>query len=196
MDFKFPYLSFVRKTLLFIGALFILCSSGNDLQVRVCYGMALVNSANSQIASFAVLTLQDNRIIRTQHISVDMFILQATGNATSLANPDAKDFFAENGISECYPDYEMHSDKYIGYWCPLITDLWKIRYKRDPKNAHLRQDDGWAKGYYAPSYEQMKYLEKEYGVKNMNDFFIGEKLFKLLKDVTDTTWQNAYKSLP
>jgi hypothetical protein len=185
----------MRSAFLGIAFLFLFSSFGKDVNVRICFGMVLVNSANTQIASFAVLTLQDERIIRTQHISVDMFILQASGKATSMANPDAKDIFSEWGISECYPDYEMYSNKYIGYWCPIINNLWKVRYKRDPKNAHLRQDEGWAKGYFAPSIGQMKYLEEEYGVRNMNEFFVGDKMFQLLKDVTDTVWINRYKDL-
>ena len=42
-----------------------------------------------------------------------------------------------------------------------------------------------------PSESQIQLL-KPYGINNLSDFFIGEHLFDLLKDVRTRDWQNRY----
>lgn len=160
------------------------------------FALSLVNSVNSQVVTFAVVTVYENKVIRSSYLTIDQFIMQVCGKAASPANPEKRDLLNEKDIRHCYPDFEMYSDKYIGYYCPVIHDLWRIRYKRDPYNANKRKNEGWAKGYYGPSPGQLNYLLNEYGVKNISDYFIGDNMFKLLYDVQDTVWQNKYKSLP
>lgn len=59
-----------------------------------------------------------------------------------------------------------------------------------------KSSQGWAankEAGFLPSDKQMDIL-KTYGLQNINDFIYGENLYRLMKDLLDKTWQNAYKS--
>lgn len=159
------------------------------------FALSLTTGANSQPVSFAMVNVLNGKIIKTQLIPIDQFMMQVTGFMYSPANPDKMNLMAEHQIEHCLPQYEDYSRKYLGYDCPAIDKLWRVRYLRDPYNANLRTDSGWARGYYGPSLEQQKFLMSNYGISHLNDYFVGENMFKFLKDIQDTAWVNAYRNL-
>jgi hypothetical protein len=162
---------------------------------KVSFAISLVMSVNSQVATFSVVHIVNGKVIKTQFLTIDEFIMQVSGRAESAANPDKADLLQKHKLFQCFPDYDMVSGRYIGYYCPLLSNLWKIRYKRDPYNANQRADAGWAGGYFGPNFAQTQYLLKRYQITNLNDYIIGENMFLLLTDVIDTAWQNNYRNL-
>ncbi|MFZ5552739.1 MAG: hypothetical protein ACOZCO_06465 [Bacteroidota bacterium] len=159
------------------------------------FALSLTTGANSQPVSFALVNVLNGKIMKTQLIPIDQFMMQVTGFMYSPANPEKNNLMAEHGIEHCLPQYEDFSKKYMGYDCPVIRELWRVRYLRDPYNANLREDSGWARGYYGPSLEQQKFLMSNYGISHINDYFVGENMFKFLKDIQDTAWVSVYKNL-
>jgi len=166
---------------------------------EVVFGLSLTHSINSQPMTLAVVYKLNGKVSRSTFLTIDQFIMQVTGEESSPANPMNKNLMLDHGIAHCFSDFEYYSQnnkKYLGYYCPLLTDLvWRVRYKRDPFNANLRQDSGWAALYYGPSLPQRQFLMKEYKLTTISDFILGEDMFRFFNDIQDTAWQNRYKNL-
>lgn len=171
-----------------------------SMPAKTEFGITLTHGGNTAFGSFALVSVLSGNIVRSQPISRETFILQVTGTQYSPANPLRKDLMKESGIEPCVSltDSMVRTDvtnKYTYPYCPALDDFWKIRYKRDPNNADLRRDEGWATGYFAPSLSQQRYLRDNYGLTHMNGTIFGEKFFQLLKDMQDSTWIENYKNL-
>ena len=55
---------------------------------------------------------------------------------------------------------------------------------------------GWSHGRYKPSTKQLEYLYTEYGIQNLlTDYIYGENLYKLLRDIRQTSWIVNYSAL-
>jgi hypothetical protein len=69
--------------------------------------------------------------------------------------------------------------------------LWKIRFYEHPMQFDT---EGWSQGQMKPSLYQNDFLYKEYGVRNvLTQYFYGDTLFKLLRDVQDPAWIESYR---
>ncbi|MBK9193083.1 MAG: hypothetical protein IPM77_17175 [Crocinitomicaceae bacterium] len=82
-------------------------------------------------------------------------------------------------------------NKIVGYYNKPFWDLWKIRFYENPIQFDMR---GWSQGQYKPSVYQMKILKESYGINNvLTDYFYGDSLYKLLRDVQNPVWVESYK---
>lgn len=186
------------------------------------YEFALrLTPSGTSLVSTAIVTVYKGQVVKADVINEMQFIMEISGLVHSKANPAPDDLFRKNGIAYCSQvkdtirwtykgfdstdfktrqkktDYIVQSDKAT---CPLMRELWKIRYKYDirQKNYNYRQGqgaEGWAADRFFPNLAQINYLKSTYSSDCINDYVYGEKLFKLMKDVQDTSWVNKYKSL-
>lgn len=179
------------------------------------FALSLNYSANSTFGNFAIVKISGNRIVFTKQITMDQFLLYMSGTQMCEANMQLKNLFTENKIKYCNPYFDTIRSKkfcydpetakskrcddiklkYAGFDCPLIQNLWRIRYKRNPLATDVRDDSGWAKSYYAPSAKQAEYLIKRYNLKSLTDYIYGENLYRFLQDIGDTTWIEEYKNM-
>lgn len=188
------------------------------------FGIRITPSPSSFVTT-AIVTVHQNKIVKTEIISEQQFVLEASGMVKSKANPLPSDMFLKNGVFACsqtkdtvswkwrdtgqsnYPtpkpnpkykhDYIVQAQKGT---CPILKDLWRVRYKYDISKKSYNgkyggQAEGWAGDNYWPSLAQVNFLKENYGADGINDFIYGEKLFKFLKDVQDSAWINHYKDL-
>jgi hypothetical protein len=183
-----------------------LCSAILLLGLRVPNQMATfhfalrIHPAGNFLVTTAIVTVQNNAIVKSEIINRDQFVMMMSGLYTSKANPKSDDIFKENGIYTCEPITDTVAKKLINIKCPLLDDIWKVRYKIDirKKNHFYGQDfpkNGWSNSDFFPSKSQFLYLKKTYGADGCNDFIWGDNLLKFLKDVSDSTWVNDYKAL-
>ncbi len=179
------------------------------------FAISLNYSANSTFGTFAIVKVAGNRIVFTKQITLDQFLLYMSGTQLCEANTQLKNLFTENNIKYCQPYFDTIRSKkfcydpetakskrcddiklkYAGFDCPLIQNLWRVRYKRNPVAADTRDDSGWAKLYYRPSPKQMEYLINRYHLKSFTDYIYGENLYRFLQDIGDSTWIEEYKNM-
>jgi hypothetical protein len=161
--------------------------------VRHVYGLSITHSANSQPVTLAILSMNGKTISRVQMLTWSQFVLQASGYAFSMAKTDTVNLFKKHGVKFCEPLYDSVRRRFFDTYCPALYEIWKLRYIRDPFHADERQNTGWAKSWYNPSSGQIKMLQDTFGITNITDYFIDDKLFLLLKKVQDTSFINLYK---
>ena len=149
-------------------------------------------SGNEAMLTFAVVTLFNGQLSAAQPINRETFIRMACGDWPSKANPEREDLFVKNGVDLCGRYVDTITKKKV-YLCDPLDSLWKVRFNEHP---FVFDDSGWSKGKYKPNKAQMKFLYEQYEVSNINlDYFIGDFMWKLLRDVQDSTWVMNYKSL-
>jgi len=117
--------------------------------------------------------------IIANYLTKTNFLFQITGQQDSKANPNHINYMKEYQI----------------FW-QTLDQLWKLKYNEYPYNRKHDQDTkGWAKMKFSPSPEQLRYLQQNYGSKNITDFIYGKNLFRLLKDMQDTGWVSNYMNM-
>ena len=189
------------------------------------FGIRLFPAGNSLITT-AILTLNGNKIVRTEVMPENEFLLEMTGSVHSKANPAPTDLFFKNGIYSCARDKDTTYYKYrmsdTARWrnekkqgnykseyiiqnlkveCPLLKELWRVRYKYDIRLKNYNFDQypkkgiGWSNDKFWPTLAQVNYLKANYGTDGINEYIYGDKLYKFLRDVQDTVWQANYKAL-
>ena len=227
--FAFIFLNFTfrfnYKSLLGILLLSII-SISFVVQQQYSYEFAIrVTPSPSSTITTAIVTVQNNKIVRTEMVSEQQFVLEVSGIIKSKANPAPADLFTKNRIFACsqtrdtiswryrdtgqynYPNVKPNPKYKYDYitqvekgTCPVLKDLWRIRYKYDvTKKAYNGKyggkAEGWAGDNYFPSLAQVNFLKANYGADGINEYIYGEKLFQLLRDIQDTVWINKYKDL-
>lgn len=149
-------------------------------------------TGNDPLISFAIVTMKDGKMVASQPITKNTFIRMACGDWPSKANPGQEDLFLKHDILSCGRFVDTMSNTKI-YLCDALDSLWKVRFKEHP---YVFDDSGWSRGRLHPNKKQIEFLYKEYEVARINlDFFIGNFMWKLLKDVQDPKWIEHYKSL-
>ncbi|MFK8044310.1 MAG: hypothetical protein AB8B72_02355 [Crocinitomicaceae bacterium] len=181
----------VLKIGLFCGSLFwsgaILAQKNNQ------FAIGLMPGGNNSLLSFAIVTYSGGTYIGTKRLSEQQFMFFALGYWPTRANPNKENLFKKNGIRGVELTYDDFG-KVNGYTKGPIFQLWRIKYMSHPARRDL--PSGWSQSPYMPSKSQAIYLYETYGVLNVNThFFVGEKLFQLLKDVQDPTWVSAYQAI-
>ncbi len=174
----------------------------NSTELHSYFGFAINPTANSGLITYAIVEADENNKIRGRRIiSRNNWILQMRGEQYSPANPDGKDLWSEHEIGDCFWMLDPKMDKYQALSCEAainIDDLWRLRYNKNPE---YRQDKvttnsnivgGWAANAFRPNWPQVQILQK-YGIVNIGDFFFGENMFRLLKDVQDKNWVDNYR---
>lgn len=157
-------------------------------------GFCLMPSANSAPVTFAILTWYDKNNERPDEVRVitrHEWLSIAHGIIPSEANPKQEDLFARYEVKDCTFEYDSLSKKTI-FDCSVVDDLWRLRYRTYPcKVASPPKGSGWGALPDEMSWGQLEYLGR-YGVKTRNDYFYGENMFRLLKDMQDPAWVSAY----
>lgn len=162
---------------------------------------SLQPSVNTQNMTFAVVGENNGRIVNKRFISLESFVLIASGQQQSGANPNNENLFDKYDISEGRYKwkYDDIKDKYDSVEVLFLEDSWVLKYKRNPQcpggciPSPGMKTEGWAQYNFRPSWPQLQILQ-QYGVIYIDDFFYGENMFKLLHDMEDPQWIQNYQS--
>lgn len=145
--------------------------------------------------NFAMVTMNGDKVVQSQQLTEQNFMMQITGRMQSKANPNLKNLLKEKVLDTCDCIMDDLYKKYEGFNCVPITILWKVRYKYDPRyhnKKEYEENQGWAIDNYCPSKKQCAYLKDRYKIVSLNDFIIGENMYQLLNDVQDSVWIENY----
>ncbi|MBL7898703.1 MAG: hypothetical protein JNJ99_09225 [Crocinitomicaceae bacterium] len=154
------------------------------------FAVGLFAGAHSSMITYAVVSYRDGQFLGAQVLTEQQFMYQALGYYPSIANINKENLFAKNGVDSCFL-IKNDLNKIVGYYNKPFWDLWKIRFYENPIQFDMR---GWSQGQYKPSIYQMKILKESYGVNNvLTDYFYGDTLYKLLRDVQNPVWVESYK---
>ena len=157
------------------------------------FAIGLMPSANNSLISYAIITKSNGTYLGTQQLSEQQFMFYALGYWPTRANSQKENLFLKNGIKDIELTYDDFG-KVNGYTVGPIFHLWRIKYQNHPGRRDM--PPGWSQGAYCPNQNQAIYLYERYGVLNVNThYFVGEKLFQLLKDVQDPNWVSAYQAI-
>ena len=124
------------------------------------------------------------------------------GEQKSKANLEGVDLWTKHEIGDCFWMLDPNVDKYTAQNCETkvnIDDLWRLRYNRNPEyrqdkvTSDLNIVGGWAANPFRPNWPQVQILQN-YGIIFISDFFFGEGMFQLLKDMQNPGWLETYKS--
>lgn len=174
-------------------------------------GFSINPSASSSVVTFAILGMDSstNEILSKKPITEGQFVMYSKGILKCEANPKKIDFFKKVGV-DC--GLIIDDPKSIGgvlvadtLWeemkpiCLPVWDIWKLRYSIHPQygagaSTVPEEDRGWAANRWRPSYKQTLYLQK-YGIKQIQDYFYGDKMYDLFKDMQNPDWITMYKEL-
>lgn len=159
---------------------------------RIVFGARISTGSNSSVVSFVAMRYSNDGILRAKRVftSRDEFIKVLSGYWPSPFNPGKIDYFKQNKIVGGVFVNDTIQAK-IGY-CPALDSLWKIRFSDWP--YHGKNEAGWSLGRTRPSLKQEEYLAKRYNIKQLDfDYIVDTCFWKLLYDVTDSTWIENYK---
>lgn len=159
---------------------------------RIVFGARISTGVNSSVVSFVAMKYSEDGILRAKrnYSSKDEFIKVLSGYWPSPFNPDKTDYFQLNKVvGGVFVNDTIRVE--IGY-CPSLDSLWKIRYSDWP--FHGKNEAGWSLNRTRPSLKQEAYLADRYHIKQLDfDYIVDTNFWKLLYDVTDSTWIENYK---
>ena len=140
------------------------------------FAVRIITTATG-VGEYFIVYAPNGTIEKVDLITMAEFERQALGQNQSNANLKGENMFEKNGIKQ----YKIH------------TWLWKLRFAEYP---YFKDEDniGWTQNFentYMPRPEQMEILSG-YGINKINDFIWGNNLFRLLKDMENSQWVNAY----
>jgi len=209
---KFLFLSF-----LFVGFIFYSFvpnrQQTNDLKYEL--GFSINPSAGTGTVSYVVLGIDKNGVIVSKKLLTEgQFVMIGKGLLRSKANPERidlyKKYMIDCGIILDYPKM-MHGvlveDTMWNEMKPVclpIYDIWKLRYSHHPKYGQGKfmsksgippEDLGWSANGARPSHAQTLFLKKYYGISTIQDFFHGEKMFLLFRDMQNSDWVIRYSEM-
>jgi len=172
---------------------FFISNAQKDIQHYFAFNL-MPNANGSGLVTFAIVHVNDGKIIRSSVINKAKWVRLVSGEAISEANDSLVNLFIHYEVDSCWIEYDAEYAKYgkmvyVGYDCIAIDNLWKLRYKTHPSIHGL---EGYSSGFYAPTGEQWAFLEKLYGIRSQSSYCYGENLFKLLKDMADPEWKEFY----
>lgn len=157
---------------------------------KTYFAVGLFAGAHSSLITYAIVSFRDGAVIGAQVITEQRFMYEAMGYYPSIANLNRENLFDKNGVDSCFL-LSNDMNKVVGYYCKPFQSLWKLRFYEHP---YQFDSPGWSQGQFKPSIYQMKILREEYGINNiLTDYFYGDSLFKLLRDVQDPVWIETYR---
>jgi hypothetical protein len=171
--------------------------NSNDSFIQVDYHLAIsINpGGNSGYINYAIIGETNGKLMYTKFISCSEFILIGMGEQWSAANDLGVNIFEQFNIKDCLYKYDSAECKKKPE--PKLFDLWTLRYNRNPfcPSDCIPKENMLIEGYgqhkSRPSWPQLQILQ-QYGITYINDFFYGEKLFKLLADFQKPEWRQLY----
>lgn len=169
---------------------------GDDVSAMATYtfGLTLTTGMNNEIFTLFVVKQFEGRVIANEPITRGQFVLQAQGAVPSKANPASENYFRKYGVGACLPPEELADGRVVMTDCGVFDDLWKLRFWEYPFRLSEGQHPGkgWAETRNAPSARQQLLLS-DYGMLYLHSMVKGEDLFRLLRDVGDSTWVDNYR---
>lgn len=159
---------------------------------KYVFGAKISTGSNSVLVSFVAMKYSEDGILRAKRFysSKDEFIKVLSGYWPSPFNPDKIDHFKANKVmGGVFVNDTIRVE--IGY-CPALDSLWKLRFSDWPYVG--KNEAGWSLNKSRPSPKQEEYLAKRYNIKQFDfDYVVDTNFWKLLYDVTDSTWIENYK---
>lgn len=191
---------YVLFSLMFLGS----SSFQTKHYVREFLAFSFNPGPNMEVVTYAIVTTQGGKIVKSEFINKQSFIDKATGKELTKANPYQINLFEAFGIDECFytnteTNNTISNQKSAQKKCTTINDLWRLRYKTHPqyKINFFSGDEtifgGWIKDEKLPSLGQLDILQG-YGIIQLTDFFYGENMFLLFKDMQTPSWVEKYKA--
>lgn len=139
------------------------------------FGLSLQPNYQGLI-SYAIIEISDSGVVSRTFLLRRDWLHQIVGIQQSIANPNEKNILKDAGIEG--PD--------------ILDELWKLRYSEPPYEGSP-PEKGWAGKLRMPTDGQMDML-RAFGIKNINDYFYGENLLKLLNAMEDPGWVSEYQN--
>jgi len=157
------------------------------------FGLSLNTGLNNQLFTLFSVKEFEGRIIQSEPLTRDQFVLQAQGVVPSRSNPDGINLFRKYEVQLCLAAAADTGGHYL-YDCEVFDLLWKIRFQEYPFRLVEGQHPGkgWAEEREAPSPRQLLLLT-DYGIMHRSDLVKGENVFRLLHDVGDSAWVDNYR---
>jgi len=157
------------------------------------FGLSLSTGLNSQLFSCFLVKVLEDEVLSTEPITREQFLQQIRGLVASKANPEAVDLFTTHDVAACRIVTDEAGLRRIND-CPLMDDLWKLRFWEYPflLSEGQRVGKGWSEEANNPSPRQMLLLSN-YGFRYPTDICIGESMFRLLRDMGDEAWVDNYR---
>jgi len=173
-----------------------------ETQKEWFFALRLMANSYGGLIQTAVVKPKSEGGYQIQYVPQESWIRQVIGLETSKANPDRENLIRKYNVFEIPGEFSKKGNAGISEFTKsktkaILDNLWRLKYSEYPYfNPERNQDKGWAKNpdikiTWMPSESQIQLL-KPYGINNLSDFFIGEHLFDLLKDVRTRDWQNRY----
>lgn len=184
-------------------------NNANDIKYYLAF--RINPSPGTGVVTYAMIGVDTitKKIVKNEFMTESNFVMYCKGIYKSKANPTKINYFEEYEI-DCglmlddpimkggrIVQDTMHEE--MKPLCLPIYDIWKLKYSIHPtygRGASVvpDEDKGWATTRYRPSHKQTLALQF-YGVNNVDDFFYGDGMFKLFKDMQDDEWVETYKGL-
>ena len=159
------------------------------------FALSLTTGVGSELFTCHLVRVKDGKVLDASPLTRDQFVWQAQGVIPSLANPQGRDLFADHGVEPCKAVTDSSGRRY-GTFCPVLDDLWKLRFWEYPfkpmEGAAQHPGQGWAERAGSPSERQLLLLSN-YGFRYVGDICHGEDMFRLLKDMCDPAWVDNYR---
>jgi len=191
-------ITFVKMIRTFFVVLIALIGSfTTNSQTTYYFGLSLMPSYQG-VVSYGIVGVQDGKVLGTEAVPVQDWVRMNAGEITSRANPKRKNLFEEYKVDSCWVLYDSiywtyGKKKYVGYECIPMNNLWKLRYQTHPYD-YDNQEPGWSKTPFSPSIEQMEFLRDGYGITHLDAFVWGENMYRLLNDMNNRLWVDAYRA--
>jgi hypothetical protein len=187
---------FVLRTLLLLLS-FIPVGIGHGLSsapfATYSFGVSLNTGLNNQLFTLFMVKEYEGRVIQSDAMTREQFVLQAQGAVPSKANPLNINLFRKFEVDLCLPLGEDTVGRFL-MDCEIFDQLWKLRFWEYP--FKLREGEhpgkGWAETRTAPSARQLLLLT-DFGMLHAGDLAYGENAFRLLHDVGDSAWVDNYR---
>jgi len=162
--------------------------------------MRLMPDLSSNLYQLGIMKIDNDEKAEVIYLSADSWIRQLIGIESSKANPDAENFVIKHKIFD-FSNQSVNNEEIEHYTIEkvkqLLDNLWRLKYSEYPwYNLEKKDEKGWALNpdpeiTWMPSESQTNIL-RGYGVTEINEFFKDDDLFRLLRDIHDTEWQNRY----
>ncbi|MCB0769593.1 MAG: hypothetical protein KDC00_04215 [Flavobacteriales bacterium] len=157
------------------------------------FGVSLNTGLNNQLFTLFIVKEFEGKVIQSDPITREQFVLQAQGAVPSKANPLNINLFRKFEVDLCLPLGEDTIGRYL-LDCEVFDHLWKLRFWEYPYKLREGQHPGkgWAETRTAPSPRQLLLLT-DFGMLQVGDLAYGENAFRLLHDVGDSAWVDNYR---
>ncbi len=192
----------MRARLVFVVLLLVLVvlpspsggqSGASSPYASYTFGVSLNTGQNSQLFTLFLVKEFEGRVIQSDPMTREQFVLQAQGAVPSKANPEGVNLFHRYGVRLCLHPEDTSGTRLLRD-CEVFDQLWKLRFWEYPFKLSEGQHPGkgWAENREAPSARQMLLLS-DYGILQLSGMARDMDAFRLLRDVGDSAWVDNYR---